>query len=186
MFRQLIACSSFISIAAGNNHLLALTSEGRTYAHPMNKDANSHGQLGLRKIEIPAPSSSIDAADRSRITIELVPRSVVGPNTKALPSPRESTSTIATEHLNVISSQIRFSDALFEIPSLRGVKVSQIAAGGRSSFVNTSSGRVLGWGANEHGQVKVDFWPLPLLTSAQTGWPWIRHNIEHDNHPDGN
>jgi alpha-tubulin suppressor-like RCC1 family protein len=148
-FRQLIAFFSFISVATGSSHLLALTSEGRTYAHPMNKDANSHGQLGLRKIEIPAPLSLMDAADRSRIAVELVPRS---PYTKTSPLPRESSPTVASEHLNVIDGRhIRFSDALFEIPSLRDVKVSQIAAGGRSSFVNTSSGRVLGWGANEHG-----------------------------------
>jgi len=120
----------------------------------MNKDANSHGQLGLRKVEVPAPSSLTDAADRSRVTLELVPRSVADPYAKTSPLPRESSPTVASEHLNVIDDRhIRFSDALFEIPSLRGVKVSQIAAGGRSSFVNTSSGRVLGWGANEHGQI---------------------------------
>ena len=70
------------------------------------------------------------------------------------PSPRESTPSIvqASEHLDVIDDHhIIYSDALFEIPSLKGVKVSQIAAGGRTSFVNTSSDRVLGWGANEHG-----------------------------------
>lgn len=152
-FRQLIAFFSFISIAAGSNHLLALTSEGRTYAHPMNKDANSHGQLGLRKIEIPAPLSLMDAADRSRVAVEFVPRSVADPYIKTSPLPRESSPlTVANEHLNVIDDRhIRFSDALFEIPSLRGIRVSQIAAGGRSSFVNTNSGRVLGWGANEHG-----------------------------------
>ncbi|KAG6376199.1 regulator of chromosome condensation 1/beta-lactamase-inhibitor protein II [Boletus reticuloceps] len=128
-----------ISIAAGSDHLLALTSEGRTYAHPINKDANSHGQLGLRRVEIPAPSNLKDAA--GRIAIELVPRSV------ASPSLRESSPTVASEHLNVMDDRhIGFSDLL-------GVKVSQIAAGDRSSFVNTSSGKVLGWGANEHGQI---------------------------------
>lgn len=154
----------------------------------MDKDANSHGQLGLRKIEIPAPSSLMDAADRSRITAELVPRSVVDLYSKTSPSSRPSVPpSVASEHLNVIDDRhIRFSDALFEIPSLRGIKVSQIAAGSRSSFVNTSSGRVLGWGANEHGQVTVDLWLLPLLTGDQAGWPWIRHNFGHDNCPDGN
>lgn len=118
----------------------------------MNKNANSHGQLGLRKIEISAHSSLKDAPDRSRIAIELVPRSVADPHAKTSPSHRESSQTVASELLNAIDDRhIGFCDVLFEIPSLRGVKVSQIAAGGRSSFVNTSSGRVLGWGANEHG-----------------------------------
>ena len=155
-FRQLIAFFSFISIAAGSNHLLALTSRGRTYAHPVNKDANSHGQLGLQKIEIPAPSGLMDDADRSRVAVELVPQSPADPHAKTSPLPRESSPTVASEHPDVIDDRhIRFSDALLEIPSLRGVNVSQIAAGGRSSFVNTSSGRVLGWGANEHGWVTV-------------------------------
>lgn len=149
-FRQLTTFLSFTSIVAGNNHLLALTSEGRTYAHPVNKDANSHGQLGLRKIEIPAPLSL--HAGHSRIAIDLVPRFVAHPHTKTPPLLRESSPSVASEHLNVTDDRhIGFSDLLFEIPSLRGVKVSQIAAGGRSSFVNTISGRVLGWGANEHG-----------------------------------
>lgn len=156
--------------------------------HPVNKDANSHGQLGLRKNKIPAPSSLVDAADRSRITVELVPRSVVDPYAKTSLSPRESAPpTIATQHLNVIDDHhIRFSDTLFEIPFLRGIKVSQVVAGGRSSFVNTSSGRVFGWGANEHGHVTVDLWLPPLLTGDQTSWPWIRHIFGHDNCPDGN
>lgn len=151
--RQLIMFFSFISIAAGSNHLLALTSQGRTYAHPMNKDANSHGQLGLRKIEISAPSSSMDTStDCSRITTELVPRSVADPYAKTTLLLRESSPVVVDEHLNVIDNHHNgFSNVLFEISSLSGVTVSQIAAGGRSSFVNTSSGRVLGWGANEHG-----------------------------------
>lgn len=49
-----------------------------------------------------------------------------------------------------------FCDRLFEIPSLRGVKVAQIATGGRTSFARTSAdGRVLAWGANEYGYVCV-------------------------------
>jgi len=94
----------------------------------------------------------MNAADHARIAVELVPRLVADPYAKTSPLARESSPTVASEHLNTIDDHhIRFSDALFEIPSLRGVKVSQIAAGSRSSFVNTSSGRILGWGANEHG-----------------------------------
>ena len=51
----------------------------------------------------------------------------------------------------VDDNHIRFSDSLFEIPALKEVKVSQIAAGLRSSHANTDAGRVLGWGANEFG-----------------------------------
>lgn len=141
----------FIYISAGKNHLLALTSSGRTFTHPMNKSANTHGQLGLRKFDIPAPSSLASP----RVPVELVPRAVADPFAKASPfsrPPMSSAPPATSSNLDEIDDQhIRFSDSLFEIPSLKGVKVSQIAAGGRSSFVVTDSGRVLGWGANEFG-----------------------------------
>jgi alpha-tubulin suppressor-like RCC1 family protein len=147
----------FISISAGRNHLLALTSSGRTMVHPMNKNANTHGQLGLRKFDIPTPLSSTDTVSPSRIPIELVPRAVADPFATVSPFSRSVTSSVppsTSTNIDGIDDQhIRFSDALFEIPSLQGVKVSQIAAGGRTSFVITDSGRVLGWGANEFGQI---------------------------------
>lgn len=142
----------FVSISAGQNHLLALTSSGRTFTHPVNKNANTHGQLGLRKFDIPAPPSSITSP---RLAVELVPRAVADPFVKASPFSRvslSSTSPATSSNLDGVDDQkIRFSDSLFEIPALTGVKVSQIAAGGRSSFAMTDSGRVLGWGANEFG-----------------------------------
>ncbi|KAF8844906.1 RCC1/BLIP-II [Paxillus ammoniavirescens] len=147
---------TFTSIAAGRNHLLALTSEGRTFTHPMNKNANSHGQLGLRNFDIPAPPSSTGPTTPSRIPVELIPYSVADPYANASPFSRNSVPSPASvsENLNVINERhIRFCDTLFEIPSLKGIRVTQIATGGRSSFVITDSGAVLGWGANEHGQI---------------------------------
>ncbi|CDZ97626.1 FOG: RCC1 domain [Phaffia rhodozyma] len=47
---------------------------------------------------------------------------------------------------------IRWSTTLYEIPVLNGIKVDQVAAGERTSFIR-SRGRVLGWGANEYGQI---------------------------------
>src|SRR5258708_40319004 len=125
----------FVSISAGQNHLLALTSSGRTFTHPMNKRANTHGQLGLRKFDIPAPPISIASP---RVPVELIPRAVADPFAKASPFARVSVSSATpatSSNLDGIDDQhIRFSDSLFEIPSLKGIKVSQIAAGGRSSF----------------------------------------------------
>lgn len=141
----------FTSISAGKNHLLALTSSGRTFTHPINKNANTHGQLGLRKFDIPAPSSIASP----RVPVELVPKAVADPFAKSSPfsrAPMSSAHPDTSNDLNIIDDQhIRFSDSLFEIPSLKDIKVSQIATGGRSSFVMTDSGRVLGWGANEFG-----------------------------------
>ncbi|KAG2158456.1 regulator of chromosome condensation 1/beta-lactamase-inhibitor protein II [Suillus bovinus] len=147
----------FVSISAGRNHLLALTSSGRTMVHPMNKNANTYGQLGLRKFDIPTPPGSIDTVSPTRIPVELVPRAVVDPFATASPVSRSAPTSvpppISTNIDGIDDEHIRFSDALFEVPSLQGIKVSQIAAGGRTSFVISDSGRVLGWGANEFRQI---------------------------------
>lgn len=185
----------FVSIAAGRDHLLALTSSGRTFAHPINKNANTHGQLGFRKFDIPDPSSpstSTTSSSSSRMNVELTPRSAIDPhankarytrqNTRAnhwfesgLPGTSEQGAPAApapedrvlvglsnnlvgvSENLaGVDDDKIGFCDKLFEVPSLKGVRIEQIAAGARSSYVKTDTGRVLGWGANEYGCVRHD------------------------------
>lgn len=142
----------FTSIAAGRDHLLALTSQGRVYAHAFNLSSNASGQLGYRKLDVPDPSSSTPL-DAPRIPIELIPKSLKDPFAKATPQTRRKP-TEATEELNsAISGGLAINDKLFEIPSLREVTISQIAAGGRTSFALTDTGRALGWGNNENGQV---------------------------------
>lgn len=169
----------FVSIAAGKDHLLALTSSGRTFAHPINKNANTHGQLGFRKFDVADPSSSTSL---SRLHVELTPRSAIDPyankarynrQTRAnqwfesappLTSEDSASSSASSPSRDVVlpvsdnltgvdDEPIRFCDKLFEVPSLKGVKIDQIAAGARSSYVKTDTGRVLGWGANEYGYV---------------------------------
>lgn len=44
------AGEKFVQIAAGKNHLLAVTSSGRTFSLAVNADGNSHFQLGLREL----------------------------------------------------------------------------------------------------------------------------------------
>lgn len=142
----------FVSIAAGNDHLLALTSSGRTFAHPINLYANTHGQLGFRKFDVPDRSLPPGHAHlhSARLAVELTPKSIADPFANATPSIRRSSgATDANQALD--DSTIKFSDRLFEVPALRGVNVDAIAAGGRSSFVKTGAGRVLGWGANQFG-----------------------------------
>jgi alpha-tubulin suppressor-like RCC1 family protein len=145
------------SIAAGRDHLLALTSSGRTFMHPITKNANSHGQLGFRKFDTPDPSSTTSA---SRLHVELTPRAIADPYARSSRYGRESATATAggllpvSENLvDVDDTNLKFSDRFFEVPALRGVKVVQIAACARSSFVRTDTGRVLGWGANDYGYV---------------------------------
>ncbi|KAI6028459.1 regulator of chromosome condensation 1/beta-lactamase-inhibitor protein II [Pisolithus orientalis] len=144
----------FTNITAGRDHVLALTSAGRAFSHPVNKNANSHGQLGLRNVDLPVASSSPGDASSGRVAVELSPVAVTDPYAKASRYSRVRVYNGPAENLDTIDDKtIRFCDSLFEIPALKGVKVSHIAAGSRSSYVNTDAGRVLGWGANEFGQL---------------------------------
>ncbi|KIM80836.1 hypothetical protein PILCRDRAFT_822120 [Piloderma croceum F 1598] len=138
----------FVAISAGTDHLLALTSSGRAFAHPISTKANSHGQLGFRKFDIPSGAIS----SPSRLAVELTPNIITDPYAKASAFSRPETPSSDTLKL-FDNENIRFSDTLFEIPGLRGIKVAQAVAAGRTSFVRTDSGKVLGWGANENAQI---------------------------------
>jgi hypothetical protein len=129
--------------------------------HPITKNANSHGQLGFRKFDTPDPSSATSA---SRLHVELTPRAVADPYARSSrytreTSPPSASATaggllpISENFVDVDDTNLKFSDRFFEVPALRGVKVVQIAACARSSFVRTDTGRVLGWGANDYGYV---------------------------------
>ena len=92
--------------------------------------------------------------------LELTPKSLVDPYAKSAPVVRPTASAVrgpeglvgsAAALAGVDDASIRWSDRLFEVPALKDIKVDRIAAGARSSFVKTSNGRVLGWGANDFG-----------------------------------
>ncbi|KAG8928790.1 hypothetical protein FRC02_006464, partial [Tulasnella sp. 418] len=142
----------FISISAGRSHLLALTSDGRTFATPITSSANSNGQLGIRKLLLPSKESS---GLEKKVTIELLPKAAVDPFAMATPAVRRSTGNMATTVSETFDDEdVRYSDTLFEIPSLKGLKVSQAVANERASYVLTANeGKVLAWGANEYGQI---------------------------------
>ncbi|KAJ3504015.1 hypothetical protein NLJ89_g8163 [Agrocybe chaxingu] len=147
---------SFVSIAAGQNHLLALTSKGRVFAHPINKWANYYGQLGFRKFSIPDPTAHghINHQHDAHLHVELIPKSLADPFINSSRAPRAVPTAFTSDNLTAVDDKnIRFCSHLFEIPVLRGVEAAQIAAGSKSSFVRTPTGRVLAWGANEHGQL---------------------------------
>jgi hypothetical protein len=59
------------------------------FVHPIAKDANSHGQLGFRKFDIPHPSAS-QPTPALWLHVELIPRAVADPCTKSSRFARES------------------------------------------------------------------------------------------------
>lgn len=105
----------------------------------------------MRHISRAAPTTTHPHA---RTDLELVPLSIqraLDPALRAEPAIRRKLPGEAPA--DSLVDDIRWSDRLFELPAFKGIQVSQIAAGARSSFVRTEDGRALGWGANEFGYV---------------------------------
>ncbi|KAF8212424.1 regulator of chromosome condensation 1/beta-lactamase-inhibitor protein II [Mycena galopus ATCC 62051] len=130
--------SRFTSISAGRDHLLALTSSGRTYSCPVNQNANACGQLGFNAPNLLSPYN--------------IPKSITSSSFTAAVTSRQPPVPEIETKIND-DPGIRFCTTLYEIPVLKGIKFAQVTAGARSSFVRTPSGKVLAWGANEHGQL---------------------------------
>ncbi|KAG9008041.1 hypothetical protein FRB94_013806 [Tulasnella sp. JGI-2019a] len=176
----------FISISAGRSHLLALTSQGRTFTAPITASANSHGQLGMRKVQLCLPPSPSKPSQPTHQTVELLPKALVDPYARSAPAIRAASITpsappAATVHLGdktFDETDIRYCDLLFEIPSLKGIVAAQAVAGDRSSYVRTAKeGRILGFGANEFGQMvlggsySTEFVPAPTEIVLSRGYP---------------
>lgn len=160
--------ASFSSVSAGRDHLLAVTSAGRTFTHPTSLDANSHGQLGTRKVQVLKDSAS-SAANDEPTTVELSPKVQIDPYAFSSPFVRAGTQTVDSGS----AKNAELVPLLYEIPSLRGIAVQKAVANERSSYILTKEGgRVLAWGANEYGSVSTDFSPcshnqmFPTVNSA--------------------
>lgn len=119
------------SVSAGKHHLLAVTTKGRTFSLPIDPLANSHRQLGTRQV--------LDASTAPLASIRSSPSSSSPTPTPSLP-------------LNPATDP-RAYPTLTEIPSLASVPIASVTASALSSFARTPTGRVLGWGANESGQI---------------------------------
>ncbi|KAG8895115.1 hypothetical protein FRB99_000759 [Tulasnella sp. 403] len=156
---KLASNERFASLSAGRSHLLAVTSTGRTFSTPISSSANSHGQLGVRQVQLLIPRASQDTSTSApvRSSVDLIPKALLDPYAKSTPgirTPDRSSQASQASDANPTEADIRFCDMLFEIPSLRGVEIAQVSAGDRSSYARTKKeGRVLGWGANEYGQL---------------------------------
>ena len=126
-----------------------LCSQGRTFAHPVTRSANWHGQLGLRKVFVHDPLDS-----SKRLPLELLPKAARDSlrNENLLPLDGYQSEVQPSDPID--DKATGFCGHLFEVPALRGVDVQQVATGDRTSFIVTRrNGRVLGWGANEFGQL---------------------------------
>jgi len=116
------------------------------------------------------------------MNVELIPKSLADPYLKQSQAVRVNSDAFASDNLSKVDDKpIRFCPYLFEIPVLKGIEVAQIAAGGRTSFVRTPTGRVLGWGANEHGQVglgsSVSLDTITVPTEVIL-WRFVRNNVQ--------
>ncbi|KAL7410494.1 regulator of chromosome condensation 1/beta-lactamase-inhibitor protein II [Mrakia frigida] len=165
-----------VQISAGRDHLLAVTNKGRTLGHAVSEAANSNKQLvDMEEIVLPRPTTlnrEKEKNERFRLISLFMPdykkavkfkvTKTVDPYLKQyLPKEEEEDAPLSGKDTMVYvqtkrglkpEEDIRWSTTLYEIPILQGVNVDQVAAGERSSFARVK-GRVVGWGANEYGQV---------------------------------
>lgn len=72
---------------------------------------------------------------------------------QVFPTPDNAVEALATGPVLPPESDPRFATQMTEIPALSGIQIHQVAASDRSSFVRTHDGRVLGFGANDNGQI---------------------------------
>jgi alpha-tubulin suppressor-like RCC1 family protein len=158
----------FVDIAVGESHLLAQSSGGKVYSHPVDLAANFNGQLGLRNVNTSLGPQTLhpsgfepDAVTTARVApkaglahSEYYPKSWV--DGAPTPAAEEEALPVAGPSQRVKSEQemdILFCKELYPIPSLKQIKISQIAAGGKHSIVKTAEGRVLGFGSNSCSSV---------------------------------
>jgi alpha-tubulin suppressor-like RCC1 family protein len=136
----------FISVSAARDHLLAVTSKGRVFVHPITLNANSHGQLGTRKIRV--LDSDPTLPEPSAVQVELIPKIQQDPVANWTRSSRPGDSGDITPP----PENRPLAKLLYEVPALKGIGITQAVANDRSSYVLTKeNGRVLTWGANEFG-----------------------------------
>jgi alpha-tubulin suppressor-like RCC1 family protein/serine/threonine protein kinase len=151
---QLLAGKTVVQLAAGGNHTLALTSEGRVFSWGDNK----YGQLG-----------NITSGN-SRTPVELNLRgALAGKKVVAVAAGAEfslaltSEGRVAAWGLNDLGqlgdgSESTFSQEPVEVAAdgvLAGVKVTQIGAGIRFALALTSTGCVVAWGDNQWGYLGI-------------------------------
>jgi alpha-tubulin suppressor-like RCC1 family protein len=152
-----------VDIAAGESHVLARSSKGKIYSHPVDLQANAAGQLGLRQVNTSLGPRTLhpqgfepDAVDTpigpkpvGLASSSFYPKAWI--NTPA-PDALEPAQEEPQERIEYIKSNdekdILFCRDLYQIPSLKEIKVTQIAVGNRHNIVKTEEGRVLGFGSN--------------------------------------
>ncbi|KAH8833552.1 RCC1 BLIP-II [Flagelloscypha sp. PMI_526] len=146
------------SISAGDHHLLCLTNQGRAFSYPIDESANDYGQLGLVQLQSSGPS---------RLQITLEPKFTKDPFALATSFKRKDKADPSKDaHDEKLSETIASSPDLFEIPALRDLSVQKLVAGSRASYALTQSGHVLGFGANDYGQMGLG--PNVTLRSIST------------------
>lgn len=164
----------FTSISAGDHHLLALTSKGRTFASPVDLHANSHGQLGVKQVKLNTTSKQACVVPLSPLAINNStgdamhkPINQLTPQLPWLPEdPLKKTikPELTIPKANPLESRIselglkpekdiNFCTTLHEIPALRQLNIVEVACGSSHSLVRTSTGDVLAYGSNVYGQL---------------------------------
>lgn len=146
-----------------------MTSYGRAFAAPITLAANTHGQLGIRRVRL--SSQQKDGIGEGELMATLSPIALeYSPPPKAPPilplpqhlqlpgasAPDESASRAIprdpeSDSRSAPESDVRFCTTLHEIPALKNLHIVELVAGDRHSLARTREGRVLAFGANHYG-----------------------------------
>ncbi|WFD00535.1 hypothetical protein MYAM1_003284 [Malassezia yamatoensis] len=148
----------FVSISAGEHHLLALSQQGMVWSLPVDEYANEYGQLGyttttLNAVCVSEPNQLIPIA--SRLEPRIISRKkLANSDVHRNDLPLVNVSTELPSDTSLLgSNEIRFATELRPVPALRDIPMAQIATGLQHSAAKSKAGRVVTWGRNTHGQL---------------------------------
>ncbi|WFD44597.1 hypothetical protein MPSI1_003265 [Malassezia psittaci] len=168
----------FVSISAGEHHLLALSQQGMVWSLPVDEYANEYGQLGyttttLNAMSVSEPNHLISIASRLEpkiISRKKLANSDVHP--KDLPLVNVS-ADVSSDTSLLDSDEIRFATELRPVPALRDIPMAQIATGLQHSAAKSTAGRVVTWGRNTHGQLALgeSVFGDTIAVPTEVRWP---------------
>lgn len=174
--------TKFTSVAAGQHHLLALSSTGAVWGHAVSERANWTGQLAdLTDVGGEAgvlqSQDSIDWTTRHREAGLQITKTVDPFIREFLPTPGQSVDP--SQGLNPVpvttarglqpAEDVHWSSTIHPIPVLESlhIPVTQVAASNNASYLLLANQRVLSFGSNSFGQLGLG----ALKTSANVRLP---------------
>ncbi|KAL8290644.1 hypothetical protein RQP46_002902 [Phenoliferia psychrophenolica] len=149
----------FTSISCGLDHLLAVTSKGRAFATPINLSANKYGQLGVRHVALLSLHPTTLSSGSQHVS--LIPDLMLNERAPPPPPPKRI-DPLLLPHGNsppALAPQLDLDPVVAPRPTFRAaIKLHEdeeehSRLENDISVARTVDGKVLGFGANDYGQL---------------------------------